>query len=89
MNFNLKNLDIKIRGNNKKDIFKIFMILILINVLLTIVVVLFANVEILKTILLYIMSVVYIGTVVYIIKKENEEVIGKPKKALKINMIQF
>lgn len=81
MNFNLKNLDIKIRGNNKKDIFKIFMILILINVLLTIVVVLFANVEILKTILLYIMSVVYIGTVVYIIKKENEEVIGKPKKS--------
>ena len=81
MNFNLKNLDIKIRGNNKKDIFKIFMILILINVLLTIVVVLFANVEILKTILLYIMSVVYIGTVVYIIKKENEEVIGKQKKS--------
>ena len=81
MDFNLRNLDIKIRGNDKKDIFKIFMILILVNVLVTIVVVLFANVEILKTILLYIMSVVYVGTAVYIIKKENEEVIGKPKES--------
>ena len=60
MNFNIKNLDIKVRGNDKKEIFKIFMILILINVLMTVVVVLFANVEILKTIILYIMSVVYI-----------------------------
>ena len=81
MDFNLRNLDIKIRGNDKKDIFKIFMILILVNVLVTIVVVLFANVEILKTILLYIMSVVYVGTAVYIVKKENEEVIGKPKES--------
>ena len=81
MDFDLRNLDIKIRGNDKKDIFKIFMILVLVNVLVTIVVVLFANVEILKTILLYIMSVVYVGTAVYIIKKENEEVIGKTKEA--------
>ena len=51
MNFNIKNLDIKIRGNDKKAIFKIFMIMILINVLMTILVVLFANVEILKTII--------------------------------------
>ena len=80
MNFNIKNLDIKIRGNDKKEIFKIFMILVLINVLITIVMVLFANVEILKTILLYIMSVVYVGTVIYIIKKENEETIVKPKE---------
>ena len=80
MNFNIKNLDIKVRGNNKKNIFKIFMILVLINVLATIVVVLFANVEILKTILLYIMSVVYVGIAVYIIVKQNANVIGQPKE---------
>ena len=83
MDFNIKNLDIKIRGKDKKQIFKIFMILVLINVLITIVVVLFANVEILKTILLYVMSVVYVGTVIYIIQKENKEVIGKPKEGFK------
>ena len=80
MNFNMKNLDIKIRGNDKKEIFKIFMILILINVLMTVIVVLFANIEILKTIILYIMSVVYVGTVIYIIKKENEEIASNPKE---------
>ena len=74
MNFNIKNLDIKIRGNDKKEIFKIFIALVLINILMTIVVVLFVNVEILKTILLYIMSVIYVGIVVYIIKKENQGV---------------
>ena len=83
MDFNIKNLDIKIRGKDKKQIFKIFMILVLINVLITIVMVLFANVEILKTILLYVMSVVYVGTVIYIIQKENKEVIGKPKEGFK------
>lgn len=83
MDFNIKNLDIKIRGKDKKQIFKIFMILVLINVLITIVVVLFANVEILKTILLYLMSVVYVGTVIYIIQKENKEIIGKPKEGFK------
>ena len=83
MDFNIKNLDIKIRGKDKKQIFKIFMILVLINILITIVVVLFANVEILKTILLYVMSVVYVGTVIYIIQKENKEVIGKPKEGFK------
>ena len=77
MNFNMKNLDIKIRGNDKKEIFKIFMILVLINILITVLVSIFANIEILKTIILYIMSVVYIGTTVYIIKKENEEVVIK------------
>ena len=83
MDFNIKNLDVKIRGKDKKQIFKIFMILVLINILITIVVVLFANVEILKTILLYVMSVVYVGTVIYIIQKENKEVIGKPKEGFK------
>ena len=83
MDFNIKNLDIKIRGKDKKQIFKIFMILVLINVLITIVVLVFANVEILKTILLYVMSVVYVGTVIYIIQKENKEVIGKPKEGFK------
>ena len=83
MDFNIKNLDIKIRGKDKKQIFKIFMILVLINVLITIVVLVFANVEILKTILLYVMSVVHVGTVIYIIQKENKEVIGKPKEGFK------
>ena len=80
MNFNMKNLDIKIRGNDKKEIFKILMILVLINVLMTIVVFLFANLEILKTIILYIMSVVYVGVVIYILKRENETIITKSKK---------
>ena len=83
MDFNIKNLDIKIRGKDKKQIFKIFMILVLINILITIVVVLFANVEILKTILLYIISLIYVGTVIYIIQKENKEVIGKQKEGFK------
>ena len=83
MDFNIKNLDIKIRGKDKKQIFKIFMILVLINVLINIVVLVFSNVEILKTILLYVMSVVYVGTVIYIIQKENKEVIGKPKEGFK------
>lgn len=80
MNFDIKNLDIKIRGNDKKEIFKIYMILVLVNVFITILVAIFANVEILKTIILYIMSVVYVGTVVYIIRKENKEIIFKPKE---------
>ena len=73
MNFNIKKLNIKIRGNDKKEIFKIFMILILVNILMAVITVLFANVEILKTIVLYSMSVVYIGIAIYILKKENQE----------------
>ena len=80
MNFNMKNLDIKIRGNDKKEIFKILMILVLINVIMTILIFLFANLEILKTIVLYVMSVVYVGVVIYIIKRENETVITNSKK---------
>ena len=80
MNFNIKNLDIKIRGNDKKKIFKILMILVLINVIMTILIFLFANLEILKTIVLYVMSVVYVGVVIYIIKRENETVITNSKK---------
>ena len=80
MNFNMKNLDIKIRGNDKKKIFKILMILVLITVIMTILIFLFANLEILKTIVLYVMSVVYVGVVIYIIKRENETVITNSKK---------
>ena len=80
MKFNIKNLDIKIRGNDKKTIFKFLMIMVLINVLMTIVVFLFANVEILKTIILYMMSVVYIGAVIWIIKKENREMIDNSQQ---------
>ena len=80
MRFNIKNLDIKIRGNDKKTIFKIIMILVLINIFITILVAIFANIEILKTIFLYIMSVVYICTAIYIIKKENEERVTNSKE---------
>lgn len=80
MNFNIKNLDIKIRGNHKKDIFKIFMILVLINIVMTIVVAIFANLEILKTIILYIMSVIYIGMTIYIILKEKQEITSMPNE---------
>ena len=80
MKFNIKNLDIKIRGNDKKTIFKFLMIMVLINVLMTVVVFLFANVEILKTIILYMMSVVYIGAVIWIIKKENREMIDNSQQ---------
>ena len=73
MNFNIKNLNIKIRGNDKKEIFKIFMILIFMNVLMSVIIVLFANIEILKTIILYSMSAVYIGIIIYILKKENQK----------------
>ena len=56
------------------------MIMVLINVLMTVVVFLFANVEILKTIILYMMSVVYIGAVIWIIKKENREMIDNSQQ---------
>lgn len=75
------NLNIKIRGNDKKEIFKLLMILTAINILITIVVFMFANVQILKTIILYIMSVVYVGLAIYIIKKENEEVTTTAKES--------
>lgn len=80
MNFHIKNLDIKIRGDDRKIIFKVFMILILINVFIMILVSIFANIEVLRTIFLYMISVVYIGTVVYIIKKENQTREVKPKE---------
>lgn len=67
------NLNIKIRGNDKKEILKISMIMILINIIITIIVAIFAHVDILKNIILYAISIIYIGYVVYIVKKENEE----------------
>ena len=76
MNFHIKN----IRGNDRKIISKIFMTLVLINVCVTILVSVFANIEVLRTIFLYMISVVYIGTVVYIIKKENQTREVKPKE---------
>lgn len=83
MNFNIKKLNIKIRGNDKKEIFKIFMILILVNILMAVITVLFANVEILKTIILYSMSAVYIGIATYILKKENQETEPNTKEVFK------
>ncbi len=80
MNFHIKNLDIKIRGNHKKQIFMIFMGSIFLNFLMTILVAIFSNIEIFKTIILYIMSIVYIGIVIYILKKENETIPQDTKK---------
>ena len=67
MNFNLK-----IKGKDKKEILKILMIVILVNLLATIIVAIFPSVEILKTIILYLISIGYVGYVVYIWKKEQE-----------------
>ena len=80
MNLDLKKLDIKVRGKDKKEIFKIWMILTVVNILISILVVIFANIKLLETIIVYIMSIVYIGITVYIIKKENEEPVQKTKE---------
>ena len=50
------DLNVKIRGNDKKKILKILIIVICINLLATVIVATFANVEILKTIILYLVS---------------------------------
>ena len=80
MKFNIKNLDIKIRGNDKKTIFKFLMIMVLINVLMAVVVFLFANVEILKTIILYLISIGYVGYVIYIWNKEKGNTVVAKKE---------
>ena len=80
MNLDLKKLDIKVRRKDKKEIFKIWMILTVVNILISILVVIFANIKLLETIMVYIMSIVYIGITVYIIKKENEEPVLKTKE---------
>ena len=80
MNLDLKKLDIKVRGKDKKEICKIWMILTVVNILISILVVIFANIKLLETIIVYIMSIVYIGITVYIIKKENEEPVLKTKE---------
>ena len=71
MNFHLKNL--KIRGNDRKVILKIFMVLIIINIFIMILVSIFANLEILRIIFIYMISVIYVAVFVYIIKKANKE----------------
>ena len=71
MNFRMKNIDIKIMKNNRKNILKIFLLLIIINIFVTIIGAVFANIEILKSILLYIISVIYIGICIYILKKQK------------------
>lgn len=80
MNLDLKKLDIKVRGKDKKEIFKIWMILTVVNILISILVAIFANIKLLETIIVYIMSIVYIGITVYIIRKENEEPVLKTKE---------
>lgn len=75
MNFNLK-----IKGKDKKEILKIIMIVILVNILATMIVVFFASVEILKTIILYLISIGYVGYVIYIWKKETENKVVAKKE---------
>lgn len=65
------NFNIEIKGNDKKNILKIIIIVILVNILATIVVAIFASVSILKTIILYLISIGYVGYVIYIWKKEK------------------
>ena len=66
------DFNIKLKGNDKKEILKIFMIVIAVNIIATIIVAIFATEEILKTILLYLISIGYVGYSIYIWKKEKD-----------------
>lgn len=66
------DFNIKLKGNDKKEILKIFMIVIAVNIIATIIVAIFATAEILKTILLYLISIGYVGYSIYIWKKEKD-----------------
>lgn len=68
------DFNIKIKEENKKEISKIFMVLIIVNILITILAFIFTGVSIFKTIILYIMSVFYIVMAIWILKKENTKV---------------
>ncbi len=81
MEVDLKKLNIKIRGNDKKEISRLLMIITALNILISILVVIFANIKIFKTIIVYIMSLVYVGVTIYIIKKENGKILTKPKES--------
>lgn len=64
-------INLKIRGNDKKDIFKILMVIVVINILVAMISIIFASKEILKIILTYGMTIIYIGVSIYIFKKVN------------------
>lgn len=81
MEVDLKKLNIKIRGNDKKEISRLLMIITALNILISILVVIFSNIKIFKTIIVYIMSLVYVGVTIYIIKKENGKILTKPKES--------
>ena len=74
------NLNIKVRGENKKEISKILIGLIILNIIVSIITIIFVNNEILKTIILYLISIIYIGITIYIIKKVNEKPILTKKE---------
>ena len=61
------NFNLKIKGKDKKEILKM-------------IVVFFASVEILKTIILYLISIGYVGYVIYIWKKETENKVVAKKE---------
>ena len=74
------NFNIKIKGNDKKEILKIIMIVVLVNILVTIIVAIFAGVAILKTIILYLISIGYVGYVIYIWNKEKGNTVVAKKE---------
>lgn len=67
------NLNIRVKQKDKEDISKIFIGVIILNVLMAILMLIFGNVSIVKNIIIYLVSVIYIVIAVYIIKKENTE----------------
>lgn len=75
------DLNVKIRGNDKKKILKILIIVICINLLATVIVATFANVEILKTIILYLVSIGYVGYAIYLWKKTQKTNIMMKKES--------
>lgn len=67
------NFNIKIREENKKETLKISIIIILLAIIASIITLAFTNQDLVKTIILYLMSIIYIIFGIYVIKKETEK----------------
>ena len=75
------DLNIKIRGKNKKKMLKISILVVCLNILITVIVAILVNAEFLKTIMLYLISIGYIVYVIYIWKTSKKiNLIDKNKK---------
>ena len=59
-------LNIKLKGKDKKEVLKILIVALLVNIIATIIVIIFSSVEILKTIMIYLIAISYIAYSVYI-----------------------